>query len=51
MLVGVSCSVTYGLYNLCDDEFMNNGELLEKTPLLMLNEWYADLIVNEDNCI
>jgi hypothetical protein len=51
VLVGVSCSVTYSLYNLCDDEFTNNGELLEKTPLLMLNEGFADLIVGEDNCI
>jgi hypothetical protein len=51
VLVGVSCSVTYSLYNLCDDEFMNNGELLEKTPLLMLNEGYADLVANEDDCI
>ena len=51
ILVGVSCSVTYSLYNLCDDDFTNNGELLEKTPLLMLNEGYADLITGEENCI
>lgn len=51
VLVGVNCSVTYGLYNLCDNEFMNNGELLEKTPLLMLNEGYTDLTTNDNNCI
>lgn len=51
VLVGVSCSVTYGLYNLCDDEFINNGDLLEKTPLLMLNEGFTDLTSDEENCI
>ena len=51
VLVGVNCAITYGIYNLCDSEFMNNGELLEKTPILMLNEGYVDLTVDENNCI
>jgi hypothetical protein len=51
ILEGIACSVSYEVYNLCQDDFQNNGQLLKKTPLLMLNEGYTDLIVGEENCI
>ena len=51
ILEGIACSVSYEVYNLCEDNFQNNGQLLEKTPLLMLNEGYTDLTVGEENCV
>ncbi len=51
ILEGISCSVSYEVYNLCEDDFQNNGELIKKTPLLMLNEGYTDLTLNEENCV
>jgi len=51
VLIGITCAVTYNVYNIGDDDFTNNGELLEKTPLLMLNEGFADLTVDEENCV
>jgi hypothetical protein len=51
ILEGIACSVSYEIYNLCEDIFQNSGELLKKTPLLMLNEGYTDLTLNEENCV
>lgn len=51
ILEGIACSVSYEVYNLCEDNFQNNGQLLKKTPLLMLNEGYTDLTVGEENCV
>lgn len=51
ILEGIACSVSYEVFSLCEDNFQNNGELLEKTPLLMLNEGYADLTTGEQDCV
>lgn len=51
VLEGSYCSVTYEVYSICQKEFSSQGQLVEKTPLLMLNEGYADLVTDEGNCI
>ena len=50
-LVGDVCVVSYEVYSVCQDEFQSNGQLIEKTPLLMLNEGYADLTSDESGCV
>ena len=51
ILEGSSCSVSYEVYNLCESDFSNTGELLEKGPLLMLNEGFVDLTIGDTNCV
>jgi hypothetical protein len=50
-LIGDVCVVSYEVYSVCQDEFQSNGQLIEKTPLLMLNEGYADLVSDESGCV
>jgi hypothetical protein len=50
-LIGDVCVVSYEVYSVCQDEFQSNGQLIEKTPLLMLNEGYADLTSDESGCV
>ncbi len=51
VLEGSFCSVAYEVYSICQKEFSSQGTLVEKTPLLMLNEGYADLVMDEGNCV
>ena len=48
---GLCCSLSYELFEICENDFNNTGELLTKNPLLMLKEGYADLTMGDENCV
>lgn len=48
---GLCCSLSYELYEICENDFSNTGQLLTKNPLLMLKEGFADLTMGDDNCV
>lgn len=48
---GLCCSLSYELFEICENEFNNTGELLTKNPLLMLKEGFADLTMGDNNCV
>lgn len=48
---GLCCSLSYELYEICENTFNNTGELLTKNPLLMLKEGFADLTLGDENCV
>jgi hypothetical protein len=51
ILEGVNCSVSYEIYNFAEDLFENNGDLIKKGTLQMLNEGYFDLTKTDNDCI
>jgi len=51
ILLGMTCSVAYEVYNLSSENFVNTGELIKKGPHQMLTEGFYDLTLNEKNCI
>jgi len=51
ILNGINCSVAYEVYNFCENQFANTGDLIKKGPLQMLNEGFNDLTLGDDNCI
>jgi hypothetical protein len=48
---GICCSLSYELFEICENDFNNTGELLTKNPLLMLKEGFADLTMGDENCV
>ena len=50
-LGGVSCSVSYEIYNFSSENFANTGELIKKGPHQMLTEGYNDLTKCDNNCV
>ena len=51
-LVGGNCPEnSYEVFQLCENEFVNSGDVLKKGPALMLKEGYADLTNGDTNCI
>ncbi len=51
ILEGISCSVSYEIYNFAEDVFENNGDLIKKGLIQMLNEGYYDLTLTENDCV
>ena len=47
---GVCPASTYEIFQICNDEFVNNG-LLKKDTLFMLKEGYGDLTNGDVNCV
>lgn len=48
---GTSSLSTYQIFNICDGDFENNGELGKKGPKQMLMEGFSDLTSGDTNCI
>lgn len=48
---GLCCSLSYELFEICENDFNNTGQLLTKNPLLMLKEGFADLTMGDENCV
>jgi len=51
VIKGTSSLSTYQIFNICDGEFENNGELGKKGPKQMLMEGFSDLTSGDINCI
>lgn len=50
-LFGYNNISAYQVYNVCDTNFQNSGELVKKGPKQMLIEGFHDLTINDLNCI
>jgi hypothetical protein len=50
--IGGTTSVSsYQIYNVCDTDFDNLGQLVKKGPFQMLNEGFYDLTLGDTNCV
>lgn len=50
-LVGYNLFSSYEVYNICDDDFVNTGQLVKKGLQQMLLEGFFDLTSGDTNCI
>lgn len=50
-LVGYNLFSSYEVYNICDDDLINSGQLIKKGLQQMLIEGYFDLTSGDTNCI
>lgn len=48
---GLTSVSSYQVYNVCDTDFQNSGELIEKGPQQMLIEGFHDLTLTDTNCV
>jgi uncharacterized protein (DUF2141 family) len=48
---GLTSVSSYQVYNVCDIDFQNTGELIKKGPQQMLIEGFHDLTLTDTNCL
>ena len=51
VVTGTQNLSSYQLYNACNSDFVNNGEIIQKGPQQMLLEGFYDLTSGDTNCI